>query len=1107
MSEETNNIPVNQDKTKESMKDIIEKMDTDNEDDKINKSLVENQDVSSDGNTNQSSTANAGTTTAKSDELVDHNGAITEKIIECNVNNNGIKETSKEENKISHKSNSISNGESCKRKLDESDDQAAKISRTFSTNDAFNDDRNKTMTTSNDSSLNISSKIKTSEPVQNEFVEEKKSNSTENLNNGENKNSNHGTNDTDDTNMLIDKNIDTEECNLTKDDKVNDTSDIPIQTTKSRMSIEVIYDKSKQPPKKPEELVEIDEEGEKIVLDSSQENDIINVKNIDASFDKSSTDLKDNKITENDVTNGNDDEIRTSTNGNPPIHSNDSIQQKFPEVLNLISDSEGESFINEDVNTNDKMLSYTKEISFTVKLKTVYSVDKITKEIVNKEIISVDCLSDQQSHSDSCPGDVSASDKEQDTSLPLSSSKSSLYKLPKYPRASIVSTVSSSSSSSTESNKNDNEKNKNEFCLPQGVPKQAKKNLDESNDKLKKDWKNVNLLTSNILELMNAEVYNSFLESESDESLEERQLKTSTPEKSTKTKRSINAKSKSIKKNKSAKKSKPVINTKSLKKSPTNGDSPVPLPSTPTRPLRCTTSLRNNTPRANAKDVSDTEDLKDSRIGKICFAKWTHDNIYYPARVVKKSKDNFLDVKFLDGQSKTLNENLVVPLLKSLVDSEIHYRLQNKRYSHVATVKSVIDSNVPDDEIQFKVLNEENNEATVDIKDIFLTGKEIKMLQNKEPDNAEAYTPQTLITVTPTKKQPCASTPKSAEKKITSESTTKVLPTENAPSSSSASNNKQEVNLMINCLRSYAIEKDGFNAVQEEIADMPNDISTKGPVNRMKGKAKNTKKKEDQEIIKQLGPIPPAGSKIFSGMSFMIVCVSVQTLERYADENPIDSNSEPETDNELEWTRQPLLRDRLTEQIKAGGGIVYDKFNDIPRESYGITKLVTNVPNSSLNSLLCLSVGIRSYNHGWIIQSCHQNKLMNASDHELPSGWSLKNKAYVEFCERPSTTPFNHAIAIIPKTDNNSFFVQYWSTIIQNLGGFVRVITAPTESFEEGTFVLTSENFPDWLPSLAEYCQCPLVSSRWVMQCLIEGKVVSYEEQLEYKHDYVKTSE
>ena len=166
------------------------------------------------------------------------------------------------------------------------------------------------------------------------------------------------------------------------------------------------------------------------------------------------------------------------------------------------------------------------------------------------------------------------------------------------------------------------------------------------------------------------------------------------------------------------------------------------------------------------------------------------------------------------------------------------------------------------------------------------------------------------------------------------------------------------------------MEECGVFGVQKEIVGTTSEqVTIKGPQSRIKGKQRNKKKADDPETIDLLGPIPEPNSKIFEGMSFILTCASIEGIDRYHSDNG-DTNSEPGTENEEEWQARPFVRDRLEQQLIAGGGKVYENFDLIPPSEYENTKLITNLPNLTAKSLLCLSVGISAYNHMWVIRSC-----------------------------------------------------------------------------------------------------------------------------------------
>lgn len=60
------------------------------------------------------------------------------------------------------------------------------------------------------------------------------------------------------------------------------------------------------------------------------------------------------------------------------------------------------------------------------------------------------------------------------------------------------------------------------------------------------------------------------------------------------------------------------------------------------------------------------------------------------------------------------------------------------------------------------------------------------------------------------------------------------------------------------------------------------------------------------------------------------------------------------------------------------------------------------------------------------------------------------------------------------------------------------------ESFMEGTVVVTNKSCPSWVVEKASELQIPLLSTTWVVQCLIEGKLCRNDRQLRYKYNYTQ---
>lgn len=119
---------------------------------------------------------------------------------------------------------------------------------------------------------------------------------------------------------------------------------------------------------------------------------------------------------------------------------------------------------------------------------------------------------------------------------------------------------------------------------------------------------------------------------------------------------------------------------------------------------------------------------------------------------------------------------------------------------------------------------------------------------------------------------------------------------------------------------------------------------------------------------------------------------------------------------------------------------------------------------------------------------------MNKDAYILPSGWSILDNCYKSWLigrgrdKRKSVTPFNKTTIILTSQQND--FVQFWSRVCKFAGAKIRIvksmndITATTQGY-----ILMDDEFPPEYQAKAERFHIPIVSTVWVVQSLILGKV------------------
>lgn len=843
--------------------------------------------------------------------------------------------------------------------------------------------------------------------------------------------------------------------------------------SKSRKSVEVLYHQAAIHEVKPKstELVEIDEDGEKIVLDSSQEESeektetksvLDNTKSdtiYKSCFEtksssefsyKSIENTKESSVdlvkSSNKLVNGSSESKKCDTdstgslqsdtfndmpvldkaesigaaihNANKQIKSISVSKDSDHADLLSVSDNEPDVFIVDDKSKSNsthsssitKALQMEKEIGIYVRVKCLLHIDEGTKEYLSKEITNVQCeavaaeptlLRQKNNDTSASLADISGNDNKEISPGSVNSNPQ-LYQL-NPSRLSFASTISSLSSVSSAASLaaklaiRDN----THFSLPRAPAKHAKRLvqdihslsekqvIDEAYERLNKEWQNSRLLTTTILNFANAELAGTESYNISHERIDDQlqKIRCSTPE--------VQQEIVQVQTPKSTKKSKAVKRSKSKNiksDDQSNGVNKIPKTSSEsTLNKKGKTEHTDNVP--STMNVSTKPHMiADELIGKDVFAKWS-DNNYYPGTVIDKIKMKY-KVNFYDGKNKILIEDFVIPIPKVLKEGLSVYAA-TKNYDY-GSCGIIVHAETVGNEVYYTVETDEGEKLRVQIKDLSLSADQAQVLkeeidlENKNLPSTPKHLGQvTLDNMIDGKRRskristPSFSTPKS--KLIqTFANRLEVEPSVSGVTSTIKKERKvftESDGVSSDSNVSVKVDPEFSLGIQPEIIGTPYEQVVKGPQSRIKSKSRSKKKVDDEETIATFGPIPHTDSNLFKGMSFLLTCVPLESIDRFQDDKDDKSSDVGTSEDEIEWSKKPFIRDRLSRQIVAGGGKVYADFNEIPQDEYKNTKLITNVPNTTAKALLCLSVGIPVYNHNWIIRCCQEVSIAILSCH------------------------------------------------------------------------------------------------------------------------------
>lgn len=237
-------------------------------------------------------------------------------------------------------------------------------------------------------------------------------------------------------------------------------------------------------------------------------------------------------------------------------------------------------------------------------------------------------------------------------------------------------------------------------------------------------------------------------------------------------------------------------------------------------------------------------------------------------------------------------------------------------------------------------------------------------------------------------------------------------------------------------------------------------------------------------------------------------------------------------DKKKDWPSStlPFLKDHLRSQIEAGGGTVYQYFEEIPKNKYKYCKVVAAHPCTTAKYVQCLAAGIavscllefyyyvqtnnigcyscsfcgpQAVSHEYIIESCQQRKLADIRRFMLPTGWSLIDQRHVLW---PTTgqrkAPLSNATVFV--ASYNTDFMEFWSRVCRLAGAVVRTVKGSEDVSQSlrGAFMLTDPEFCEDTKEKAIHFRIPIVSTVWVVESMVLGKLCTPDANDKLRQSY-----
>lgn len=201
----------------------------------------------------------------------------------------------------------------------------------------------------------------------------------------------------------------------------------------------------------------------------------------------------------------------------------------------------------------------------------------------------------------------------------------------------------------------------------------------------------------------------------------------------------------------------------------------------------------------------------------------------------------------------------------------------------------------------------------------------------------------------------------------------------------------------------------------------------------------------------------------------------------------VSRNETTSEDENFVFTDIPYVYSHLESQIKLAGGLVFENYTDVPLDLTRDLFLIAPRPCLTARYIECMTYNVKLICHEWIVRCAKAKAIVPFQ--ELPLGWSIEEKRFINSFERVNTFPFLNLVVKITSQRHNNHFYEFWSRLMQYCGADVRPKRRNKSEVE--AVIIESGYDCDELPTA--------VTPLWVIQSILHGEMQPIFSRPEYE--------
>ncbi|ESO94457.1 hypothetical protein LOTGIDRAFT_161149 [Lottia gigantea] len=238
---------------------------------------------------------------------------------------------------------------------------------------------------------------------------------------------------------------------------------------------------------------------------------------------------------------------------------------------------------------------------------------------------------------------------------------------------------------------------------------------------------------------------------------------------------------------------------------------------------------------------------------------------------------------------------------------------------------------------------------------------------------------------------------------------------------------------------------------------------------------------------------------LFKEMAFLLTH-GVKTKEQKREEKKQlrDSDISTEESSAEEEELHPFNKHQLISLIVEGRGVILNEYDQEKINQYKCCYLISDSHHRTVKYMQALAAGLPCVSHLWIIFSSSQGRLLDYKSYILPAGINIEKRKLCEWNSRGSCLSGLNVMV----NSSNKEFVSAWSSVL-NISRCHLITKLPTaKSKTKLDVIITDNSCSSTVLKKAEQLSIPIVSTEWVIQCLITSHIVNYAGNPKYRHDY-----